>query len=212
MPVTIKNCGLNSADAVQAAIASGAHFLGFISYPSSPRHITPQQVKDWLEDTPKNISRVCVLVNPCNATIESHVEAWSPTHLQLHGDETPGRATAIRAEFGLPIIKAIPISEKADLEVARRYEEGADFLLFDTKAPAGQVSGGTGRSFDWTVLQGESFSIPTMLSGGLHIDNIEEALRITDAQYIDISSGLESERGVKDPNMIRAFNEKVKAL
>ncbi len=210
--ITIKNCGLNSTEAVEAATVSGADFLGFISYPPSPRHVSAEQIATLTADIPANIARVLVLVNPCNATIEQHLAVWTPTHLQLHEDESPERCAALKAEFGLPIIKALPVANADDIEAARAYESVVDFLLFDTKAPAGEVSGGTGRSFDWSLLTGKTFTVPYFLSGGIASENVAEALRISGATAIDISSGLESSRGVKDPEKIRQFNQTVRKL
>lgn len=210
--IKIKNCGLNSADAVEAALASAADFLGFIHYPDSPRHSEPRQVAQWLAAAEYISNIVAVTVNPTDSLLQEIVDAYTPNYFQLHGDESPERIAAIKARFGLPIIKAIPIETVMDLDVAEEYEDCVEFLLFDTKAPAGEVSGGTGRSFDWRILEETDFIIPVFLSGGLNINNIEGALRTTRARYIDISSGLESSRGVKDPQKIHAFNEKVRRL
>lgn len=210
MPITIKNCGLNSAHAVEAAIVSGANFLGFIHYPDSPRHAEPMDVQNWLKAHGRAAKIVAVMVNPSDTLLQEVISNYSPTHLQLHGDESPERIESIKHRFGLPIIKAIAIENATDIQRAHDYESYVEFLLLDTKAPTGQVSGGTGKSFDWSLLEAADFEIPVFLSGGLNAENIEDALRITKAHYIDISSGLESSRGVKDAQKIKQFNAKVR--
>ena len=208
MTIAIKNCGLKTAEAIEAAISSGAEYLGFIHHPASPRHIEPVHVAELLRPQHQLPSTVAVLVNPDDALIAS-LGAYNPTMLQLHGDETPERVAAIKAQTGKRIIKAISVSGAEDIEQAQAYAESADYLLLDSKI-TGQ-RGGTGVAFDWALLENIRLPLPWFLSGGLKIDNVREAVNITGATMLDVSSGLESAHGVKDPAKITAFNQLVKS-
>ncbi len=206
----IKNCGLNSPESVVASVTSGAEYLGFILHPPSPRYVTAEQAAALTESLPPDIKCVAVMINPAQEAIEQLLSVWQPDYLQLHGEESPQTCRDIHQQTGLPIIKAVGIATETDVEKIHRYEGVADMLLLDTKT--GDKSGGTGQVFDWSLLQQLDIHTPWFLAGGLHIGNVEDAIRITGAQRIDVSSGLESSPGVKDPGKIRAFNQFAKTL
>ena len=210
MTTLIKNCGLNSAQAIEAAITQGADFLGFIHYPPSPRHISPSHVSRFLSPHSATPSKVAVTVNASNQELQDIIAAYKPDYLQLHGDESPERTQEIRTLFGLPLIKAIAVMTSDDVTQAHSYETLVDYLLFDTKTPNASVHGGSGVSFDWSLLADNTLNCPYFLSGGLHADNVTEALRITDAPAVDVSSGIELHRGVKDATKIAQFNQAVR--
>jgi phosphoribosylanthranilate isomerase len=207
MTLHIKNCGLRDQDAIQTAIASGATFLGFLHYPPSARYIPVEEAAALAAQVPEGIARVAVVVNPENDLLSELLDAGYATHLQLHGDESPERVEEVRRLTGLPVIKAVGIANANDLARSCLYADCADFLLLDTKSPE---YGGTGHCFDWTLLRDFRPDIPWFLSGGLNVDNIEEALNVTGARMVDVSSGIEKKKGVKDLAKIRAFNERAR--
>lgn len=208
--IGIKNCGLNTPEAIEASIRSGADFLGFIIHPTSPRHVPIAQLPDLFASIPASIHTVCVLVNPDDTTLRTLLDHARPHLLQLHGDETIDRVADIKQRTQLPIIKAVGIETAADIAQAQTFQSVADYLLLDTKAP--NEHGGTGRSFNWTLLHGVSFTLPWFLSGGLSAANVVEAVTQTQARYVDVSSGIESIRGVKDEAKIIAFNQAVRRI
>lgn len=205
MSILIKNCGLSAVDAVEASIAHGAHYLGFIHYEPSVRHVSAAFMAELSAHVPSHIQRVAVVVDADNNTLNHLISTASPDILQLHGDESIERVEDIKQRYKLPIIKAIGIATAQDVERALAYEAHVDHLLLDTKDDA--QKGGTGRSFDWTLLQGVAFTKPWLLSGGLNASNVVEALSKTAAPMVDVSSGIESSRGIKDLEKIKLFNE-----
>ena len=208
MPVRAKICGINSRAALDAAIAGGAGFVGFVFYPPSPRALTAEAAAALAAAVPPVIAKVGLLVDEPDERIAEILARVSLDMLQLHGKETPARVDDIRRRFGLPVMKAVKIAEAADLAVADRYVGHADWLLFDAKPPpqmTGALPGGNALSFDWELLAGRSWPSPWMLSGGLTRDNIAEAARISGARVFDVSSGVESQPGQKDPEKIAAF-------
>ncbi len=206
MPPRIKICGLNTADATRTVAAAPVSFAGFVFHTKSPRFVTPQQAATLATALPAHIRRVAVCVNPDDAQIEAILHSGLvPSFLQLHGNESPERITAIRAQYDIGIIKAIPVAVAADLKATEQYEKVADMLLFDTKSEHPDMPGGTGRSFNWSLLAGFVSPLPWFLSGGLGAHNIGEALRISGATMADISSSLESSPGVKSPQKIWEF-------
>lgn len=207
MHTRIKNCGMKTADAIDAAVRSGVDFIGFIIHPSSPRHISPKAAADLARSLPSQVQSVAVLVNPTNETMADLLSVWRPDIIQLHGDESPLRASSIRSHTCLPIIKAIPVATGSDVKRVKEFSQVADYALFDTKTPE---HGGSGQSFDWTLLQGTPMPLPWFLSGGLNTDNVAEALRLTKAPMVDVCSGIESARGIKDHAKIAAFNDIVR--
>ncbi|MCI5049472.1 MAG: phosphoribosylanthranilate isomerase [Rickettsiales bacterium] len=191
-------------------MTSGATFLGFISFEKSPRHVEPADIASLTKNLPTNIKTVMVMVNPSDDDIQAHIDAWTPSYLQLHGNETVERVLEIKERFNLPIIKAFGIHNADDLPPIKAYEEVADYLLLDAKDDT--QKGGTGKAFDWNLLNEFNPQSPWFLSGGLNEANIEAALSQTGAKFIDVSSGIESERGIKDVAKIIAFNNKVKHI
>jgi len=208
MPVRAKICGVNSRAALDAAIAGGAGLVGFVFYPPSPRALTTEAAAQLAAAVPPVVAKVGLLVDEPDERIAEILARVSLDMLQLHGQETPARVDDIRRRFGLPVMKALKIAEAVDLAVADRYIGHADWLLFDAKPPpqmAGALPGGNAFSFDWQLLAGRSWPSPWMLSGGLTRENLAEAVRISGARVVDVSSGVESQPGQKDPERIAAF-------
>jgi len=210
MTPRVKICGLTTPEAVEAAATSGADYLGFIFYPPSPRHVTPERAAELAALAP-SLPAVAVTVDADDATLEGILRGFAPAYFQLHGNETPARLRDIKTRFGLPVIKAFAVRTGDDIASAHAYEAHADFLLFDARAPKG-LPGGNGLAFDWRLLSAREFGKPWFLSGGLNADNVEEALRIGGAPMVDVSSSVESAPGVKDPARVRAFITKVKSI
>lgn len=204
--ISIKNCGLKTPEAIDAAIASGAAFLGFILYPPSVRNISASQAATLCQAIGNRAKSVAVMVNPTDDELSALFQHWQPDLLQLHGDETVQRVAELRTQLNMPIIKALGIASTQDVATASRYDAVSDYVLLDTKDVE---YGGTGKAFDWTLLASLHLAKPWFLSGGLNADNVVEALKITSATMIDVSSGIESSRGVKDIAKIHTFNQKV---
>jgi phosphoribosylanthranilate isomerase len=208
----IKICGLRTEEALAAALAGGASHVGFIFFPKSPRNIEPAEAGRLRRLASGKAKAVAVTVDAGDATLDGIVEAMAPDMLQLHGSESPARVTEIKARYGLPVMKALSIREKSDLDSVTAYAGVADRLLFDAKPPKGtELPGGNGMAFDWRLLEGIEPAIPYMLSGGLNVANIAEALAVARPSGIDISSGVESAPGVKDVRLIEAFFRAVAA-
>jgi len=206
MSTIVKICGLSTPETLDAALDAGADMVGFVFFQPSPRNITLEQGRALGRQARGRAIRAALTVDAEDALLASIVEALEPDLLQLHGRETPERTAAVKARFGIPVMKALPVESAADLAAPARYAAAADRLLFDARAPRGATRpGGLGRPFDWTVLQGFASPLPYLLSGGLDADNVAEALRVTRAPGVDVSSGVEREPGVKDPGLIRAF-------
>jgi phosphoribosylanthranilate isomerase len=212
LPTLVKICGLSSPEALLAAIAAGAEMAGFVFFEKSPRNIDLETARTLGLMAQGRIARVALTVDASDAALDEIVDALAPEMLQLHGKENPGRVAAVRARFGLPVIKAIGVATAGDVDAANAYEGVADVLLFDAKpAPGAAVPGGAGVAFDWDLLRNISAK-NWMLSGGLDAANVAEALRRTGAPAVDVSSGVERERGVKDAAKIKAFVEAVRSL
>ncbi|MCW5731486.1 MAG: phosphoribosylanthranilate isomerase [Alphaproteobacteria bacterium] len=208
MSVLVKICGLSTPEAVAAAVDHGAGMAGFVFYPPSPRHVTAEQAAELIEPMPSGVDRVGLFVDADDATIESVLNHAALDLLQLHGAETPERVQEVKRRFRRPVIKAIKLQGPEDLAEADRYDGIADWLLFDAKAPKdlpGALPGGNGLVFDWELLRGRRFRRPWLLSGGLDADNLAEAVRISGAPAVDVSSGVESAPGRKDVLKILAF-------
>ena len=206
MPLTVKICGLKTPEALDAALESGADLVGFVFFPPSPRNLGLEAARLLGAQVQGRAGKVALTVDATDDALFAIVEALKPDMLQLHGKETPERVVQVRTRFGLPVMKALPIAERADLSPIREYAQVADRLLFDARPPREATRpGGLGRRFDWTLLAGISPGAPYMLSGGLDAGNVAEALRITRAPGVDVSSGVESAPGVKDPERIREF-------
>jgi phosphoribosylanthranilate isomerase len=204
--LAIKICGLSTADTVGAAVQAGASHVGFVHFPKSPRHVEPDQIAALASAIPDHVDRVAVVVDADDDQLARLTSTGAITTLQLHGKESPERVAAIRQRFGLPVWKAISVKTRADIDGATIYASAVDRLLFDAKTPDGAaLPGGMGLRFDWTLLRGLAIPAPWGLSGGLGIDNVAEALRITGAPLIDVSSGVESAPGIKSVDKIMAF-------
>ena len=206
MATRVKICGLRDAASVATAVEAGARYLGFVFFAKSPRNIAVAQARDLAVEVPMGVAKVALVVNATDAELAEIVEAVPLDMLQLHGAETPARVAEIRARFGLPVMKAIGVAEAADLAQIPGYEAVADQILLDAKAPKGaMLPGGNGLAFDWRLVKDHKFSKPWMLAGGLTPENVAEAVRLTGALQVDVSSGVESSAGVKDAALIRAF-------
>lgn len=212
MSVEAKICGLSTPETVDAAVEAGAGFVGFVTFPRSPRHIGSLDLLKMLgARVPRTVVRVGLFVDADDALIDARLATGSIDMLQLHGAETAERVAALKARTGKPVIKAIKVAAPADVERGiAAYAGVADRLMFD--AADGTLPGGNARAFDWTFLSGRTVSLPWFLAGGLNPDNVAEAVRVTGARAVDVSSGVEATRGVKSVELIRAFLGAVKAL
>ncbi|MEN3382231.1 MAG: phosphoribosylanthranilate isomerase [Hyphomicrobiales bacterium] len=206
MSVLVKICGLSTPETLDVALAAGADMVGFVFFPPSPRNISPEAARALGLRVKERAKTVALVVDADDALLEQIIGALKPDMLQLHGHETPQRVAAIRESFGLPVMKVLAIETKADLAAVAPYIGVADRLLFDARPPREATRpGGLGKPFDWHLLESLELPLPFMLSGGLDPVNVAEALRITRAPGVDVSSGVESAPGVKDPEKIRAF-------
>jgi phosphoribosylanthranilate isomerase len=206
MAITVKICGLSTAEAVAAAVTGGAALVGFVFYPPSPRNVTPAEAAALCAAVPSGIERVGLFVDAEDATIAAALAAPLDL-LQFHGSESPARVAAVKQRFGRKVMKAIPVADAADLAAADAYAGIADWLIFDARPPrrADALPGGNGLAFDWQLLGGRRWTLPWMLSGGLNAENLAEAVRLSGATVVDVSSGVESAPGRKDPAKIAAF-------
>jgi phosphoribosylanthranilate isomerase len=206
MPLLVKICGLKTPETLDAALDAGADMVGFVFFPPSPRHIGFEAAKILGERVKGRAKKVALSVDATDAELTAMIEALRPDALQLHGREAPERVASVRSRFRLPVTKALPIETRADLSPIYAYAKVADWLLFDARAPREATRpGGLGKSFDWNVLERINPGVPFMLSGGLDAGNVSEALRITRANGVDVSSGVERRPGEKDPQKIGAF-------
>jgi phosphoribosylanthranilate isomerase len=206
MSLTVKICGLKTPEALEVALNAGADMVGFVFFPPSPRHLGFAEAAALGEQAKGRAQTVALSVDADDDWLAAAIAALRPSLLQLHGRESPDRVQSIKARFKLPVMKAIAIEQAADLAEIRRYVGVADRLLFDARAPREATRpGGLGRSFDWRLLERLDPGVPFMLSGGLDAGNVAEALRVTRAQGVDVSSGVERSPGEKDPDKIRAF-------
>lgn len=212
MALDIKICGLKTDQAMAAALAGGASNVGFIFFAKSPRFVEPVEAGRLRRAARGKAKAVAVTVDASDAFLAEIVERMQPDMLQLHGSETPQRVAELKARHGLPVMKALPLSEAADLERIKPFIGVADRFLFDAKPPKGsELPGGNGVAFDWRILAGLDAGVDYMLSGGLNAANIGDALRLASPPGIDISSGVESRPGVKDPALIEQFFRAVRA-
>ena len=206
MSLIVKICGLSSRETLDVALEAGADMVGFVFFPPSPRHLTFEMARDLGQVVKGRAAKVALTVDADDATLAGIVEALQPDLLQLHGHETVARLNDIKRKFGLPVMKAIPVETAADLAALPGYAEMADRILFDARPPREATRpGGLGAVFDWHVLENLDLALPFMVSGGLHAGNVAEAVRVTRAGGVDVSSGVERAPGIKDPDMIRAF-------
>lgn len=206
MTVEVKICGITDEDAMEAAVEAGADHVGLVFYPNSPRAVTPERATELLSYLERPVSRVGLLVDPDDALLDAVVGGVRLDLLQLHGGESPERVEAIRLEYGIPVMKVIPVAGQGDLAAAAAYLGVADRLLFDARPPKeAALPGGNAVSFDWSLLTGRRWPLPWFLAGGLSPANVAEAIRVSGTRAVDVSSGVETAPGVKSPDLIRAF-------
>ena len=215
MTVSAKICGLNTAESIAAAVSGGADFVGIVFYPPSPRYVPPEQAADLVRTLPSSVTSVGLFVDASDDVISESLESVKLDMLQLHGNESPDRVRELRETFGRKTIKAIKVETAADVEAAGAYDGSADWLLFDAKPPknmTGALPGGNALAFDWHLLEDRSWKKPWMLSGGLNAENVVEAISISGATAVDVSSGVEDRPGFKNPTMITNFLNAIKTL
>jgi phosphoribosylanthranilate isomerase len=206
MSLIVKICGLSTRETLDVALDEAADMVGFVFFPPSPRHISLDIARDLGQAVKRRAAKVALTVDADDATLAGIIEALQPDLLQLHGRETAARLYDIKRKFALPVMKAIPVETSTDLADLPGYAEVADRILFDARAPKEATRpGGLGAAFDWHVLENLDLKLPFMVSGGLHAGNVAEAVRVTRAGGVDVSSGVERASGIKDPEMIRAF-------
>jgi phosphoribosylanthranilate isomerase len=206
MSLLVKICGLSTRETLDAALDAGADMVGFVFFPPSPRHLSLAVGRDLGRQVKRRALKVALTVDADDATLDNIMDALSPDILQLHGKETVARLRDIKQKFGRPVMKALPVETAADLAVLPGYAAVADRILFDARPPKDATRpGGLGAPFDWHLLENLDLKLPYMVSGGLHAGNVAEALRVSRAGGVDVSSGVESAPGVKDSEMIRAF-------
>lgn len=206
MTLLIKICGLKTPEALDVALDAGADMVGFVFFPPSPRHVADETARALGAQVRGRALKVALSVDADDDALAGIVAALAPDMLQLHGHESPERVAAVRARFGRPVMKALPVAKKADLSMVSAYLRVADRLLFDARPPKDATRpGGLGRAFDWRLLEDLDPGLPFMLSGGLDPGNVAEALALTRAPGVDVSSGVERAPGEKDPDRIRAF-------
>jgi phosphoribosylanthranilate isomerase len=206
MSPLVKICGLSTPETLDAALAAGADMVGFVFFPKSPRNVSLEAARALGARVAGRAKTVALTVDATDAELAAIVDALRPDMIQLHGRETPERCGEIRARFGIPVMKALGVSTAADLISAPAYAAATDMLLFDAKPPKDAVlPGGNGLAFDWPILSGLDLGKPFMVSGGLDAENVGMALALTGAQGADVSSGVESSPGTKDPRRIEDF-------
>ena len=215
MSVLAKICGITDESAMRAAVKNGANFVGLVFYPPSPRSLDAMSASRLVSLVPRSITKVGLFVNPINNQLNSVLNDVSLDLIQLHGEETPERCNEIRKIFGLPVMKVIKVSNIYDIEGVSDYYEAADWLMFDAKAPDSMdnaLPGGNALKFDWNLLAGRNWSLPWMLAGGLNAENVGTAVAESGAMIVDVSSGVESSPGEKDPLEIERFMQAVLSL
>lgn len=201
----IKICGISTPDALDAAIAARADYWGLNFYPPSPRYVALAEAAALCTRAAGRMASVGLFVDPDDTVLAQTLAAAPLDAIQLHGDEPPARVAELRARFGKPVWKAVPIAAPGDVDKAAAYIGAADFLLFDARTPKGMLPGGMGLTFDWSLLSAWKGRAPWGLAGGLDPRNVAEALAITGTRMVDVSSGVESAPGIKDPARIAAF-------
>ncbi|MAQ55885.1 MAG: phosphoribosylanthranilate isomerase [Rhodospirillales bacterium] len=215
MSVLAKICGITDESAMRAAVINGANFVGLVFYPPSPRSLDAMSASRLVSLVPPSITKVGLFVNPINNQLNSVLNDVSLDLIQLHGEETPERCNEIRKIFGLPVMKVIKVSNIYDIEGVSDYYEAVDWLMFDAKAPDSMdnaLPGGNALKFDWNLLAGRNWSLPWMLAGGLNAENVGTAVAESGAMIVDVSSGVESSPGEKDPLEIERFMQAVLSL
>jgi phosphoribosylanthranilate isomerase len=206
MSLLVKICGLSTPETLEVALDAGADMVGFVFFPPSPRHLSLELGRALGRQVQRRALKVALTVDADDATLDNIMDALAPDIFQLHGRESVARLRDIQQKFGRPVMKAVPVATPADLAVLPGYAAVSDRILFDARAPKDATRpGGLGAPFDWHLLENLDLKLPYMVSGGLHAGNVAEALRVTRAGGVDVSSGIESAPGVKDPELIKAF-------
>lgn len=207
MKLQVKICGVRTPEAIAASVQGGARYVGFVFYARSPRSIEPNLAAELARTVPTGVRTVGLFVDPDDAFLENVLGRVPLDMIQLHGSETPERVAEIRQDFPAAVMKAVKIGVPEDLKTAKSYDGIVDRLLFDAKPPTNVAAlpGGNGVPFDWSLLAGREWLSPWMLSGGLTPDNIAEAVTVTGAPAVDVSSGVEDRPGHKDPVLITSF-------
>lgn len=213
MQARVKICGITTPDAIQWAADAGARYIGLVFFEKSPRNVSIDQARDLALSTPIGVAKVALVVNASDAELDQLTQNVPLDMLQLHGHENTERVAHIKARYGLPVMKAVGVGEASDLEQVTRYSQVADQILIDAKPdPNAVLPGGNGHAFDWTLLHAMECDVPWMLAGGLTPNNAAEALRVSGARQLDVSSGVEEPRGVKSKAKIDAFMAAVSAV
>lgn len=208
METRVKICGLTTPATVAAAAAAGAAYVGLNFFPTSPRYLSPDDARRLVLSAPDGLCKVALTVDADDATLDAIVDIVPIDMLQLHGHEAPARVAELRARYGLPVMKVIGVADREDLDALAGYEAVADQIMVDAKPPKGAaLPGGNGVAFDWRLIAGRQWTKPWMLAGGLTPQNVAEAIRLTGARQVDVSSGVETAPGVKDVALIRRFVE-----
>ena len=204
--VSVKICGVTRPQDIDAVASAGARYVGLNFFPKSPRYVTPQKAAELAALAPVGLCKVALVVEPDDTLLDEIIGAVPVDMIQLHGTETPERVLEIKARYGLPVMKAVGVAGPEDLDKLDVYGQVADQLLVDTKPPKGAVlPGGNGQAFDWSLIAGRRWPVPWMLAGGLNAQTVGEAMRVTGARQVDLSSAVESAPGVKDAALIEAF-------
>jgi phosphoribosylanthranilate isomerase len=204
--IRVKICGLREAAHVETAVRAGAAYVGFVFFPRSPRNVAAAEAAGLAAVVPPGVAKVALTVDADDATLEALLAEVPIDMLQLHGHESPARVAEVQRRFGLPVMKAVGVADEADLPALEDYARVADQILVDAKPPKGaDLPGGNGLAFDWRLIAGRRWPVPWMLAGGLTPENVAEAVRLTGARQVDVSSGVESMPGVKDPVKIEDF-------
>lgn len=205
-PISVKICGLATLDDVRACADAGANYMGLVFFEKSPRNISIDAARQLALAAPLGLAKVALVVNPSDAELDAITETVPLDMLQLHGKETPERVSEVKARYGLPVMKAVGIADSDDLPKLESYFGVADQILVDAKPPkGGELPGGNGLSFDWRLIAGRRWPCPWMLAGGLTDENVSEAVRMTGAQQVDVSSGVEDAPGQKSAELIQNF-------
>lgn len=204
--INVKICGLTESADVPAALLAGARYIGFVFFEKSPRNLSIEQAAFMATTVPEGICKVALTVNASDAFLDEMLAVVPIDMLQLHGAESPERVSEVKARYGLPVMKAVGVAGPEDLAALDEYVKVADQILVDAKPPkAGGLPGGNGLAFDWRLIAGRRWPVPWMLAGGLTPDNVAQAIAMTGARQVDVSSGVESAPGVKDADLIMAF-------
>ncbi len=203
---SVKICGIKDPAHLNVLAGAGARYVGFVFFEKSPRYVTLDQAQALAIATPSGVAKVGLVVDATDTQLDALLDQVPLDMLQLHGGETPERVAEVKSKYGLPVMKAVGVADPDDLSDLDAYAKVADQILVDAKPPKNsELPGGNGLSFDWTLIAGRRWSVPWMLAGGLVPENVAEAIKLTGVRQVDVSTGVESAPGVKDPELIRAF-------